>query len=229
LPVGIVSGVASAADFTNIWNATDGAVPAAPSFAGWNGSGDDVRVQRINLAPLFVRLLLTAYASHGNPFYSIDSGTALTVTNNSPGRDAYFIQNSVLSLYTHETILDSQQILIRDTSFVYNLDVWRSSIIGSSTIGGLDVGTVADKFLKAPHNLNPNVPNTTNQQAVILTNMMVYMSAYGNWAATGFTDAAKKSTAATAQSAMLDSVRKIYEPGGGGNDYTPWNTNACIP
>src|SRR5205809_883824 len=38
LPGGIVSGVPTAADFTNIWNSTDGTVPtAAPVFAGWTG------------------------------------------------------------------------------------------------------------------------------------------------------------------------------------------------
>src|ERR1051326_8370898 len=59
LPAGIVSGVATAANFTNIWNAADGAVPAgAPAFSGWAGGGDDLKVQRVDLSPLFVRLQL---------------------------------------------------------------------------------------------------------------------------------------------------------------------------
>src|ERR1043166_159605 len=230
LPGGMVSGVPSAADFTNIWNAADGSVPAAPAFAGWSGSGDDLKIQRVNLAPLFVRLVLTAYGSHGNPFYSIDQTNSLiVVSNNSAGKDGYFIQNSVLSLWTHGPVtLDSQQILIRNTSFVYNLDEWRASVIGGATIGGLDITTVVNKFLLAPPNLNPNVP--TNQARVVITNMMSFMSAYQNWAATGFTDAAKKSTAANAESAMISAAQHIFDKlGGGASDFTPWNTNACAP
>src|SRR5439155_8855693 len=46
LPAGLSSG---SANFTNIWNAADGTVPAsAPAFAGWAGSGDDLKVQRVD-------------------------------------------------------------------------------------------------------------------------------------------------------------------------------------
>src|SRR6185503_16021338 len=48
-PVSIVNGVPSVDDFTNIWNAADGTVPAA-ALAGWSGSGDDLKVQRVNLS-----------------------------------------------------------------------------------------------------------------------------------------------------------------------------------
>jgi hypothetical protein len=95
---------------------------------------------------------------------------------------------------------------------VYNQDVWRGSIIGGSTIGGLDVATVADKFLSAPPNLNSQVPNGTNQQVVILTNMMNFMSAYGAWAAApSFTSSSLKTAAANAQSAMISAVRQIFD------------------
>src|SRR5204863_10008073 len=63
LPLGVGNGVATADDFTNIWNSADGTVPPAPVFAGWTGVGDDLKVQRADLSPLFVRLRLSWVAS----------------------------------------------------------------------------------------------------------------------------------------------------------------------
>ncbi len=211
-------------DFTNIWDAPDGTLPLASSLAGLTRP-DDLKVQRVNLSTLFVRLVLTTYASSGIPRYSIDNtnlGAAIIVTN--LGVDAYFIQNSGLTLFANSSV-DSQYILIRDNSLVFNLEVWRASIIGGLTIGGLDIATVVDKFLKAPPNLNPNVP--TNQPTVVVTNMMNYMSKYDIWAATGFTDANAKSTARTANDDMITAIQKLFDSFGGTN-YTPWNTNACV-
>jgi hypothetical protein len=54
-----ISGVPSA-DFTNIWNAADGTVPSTPAFSSWAGSGDDLKVQRVNFLPLFVQLALSS-------------------------------------------------------------------------------------------------------------------------------------------------------------------------
>src|SRR5439155_24756186 len=72
LPAGIVNGVPTAADFTNIWNSADGTVPSAPVFSGWTGVTDDLKVQRVDLSPLFVHLLLSQNASLGaNPRYTI--------------------------------------------------------------------------------------------------------------------------------------------------------------
>jgi len=117
-----------------------------------------------------------------------------------------------------------------DNSFVYNQEVWRASIIGAQTIGGLDLATVVDKFLKAPPNLNGHVPNGTNQATVIVSNMIVYMSKYNDWANNGFQPAGTpfKNAVMSAQGAMMTSVRSIFEPGGGNSDYTPVNGSPCV-
>jgi len=229
----MVSGTPSASDFNAIWDWNDASstAPSASLLSGFS-RGDDLKIQRLDVSPLFVRLVLTAYGSSGSPGYSIDStnwGTAIIVTNGGAGIDRYFLQNSILALHTHLGILDSRQILIRDNSFVYNEDVWRASIIGAVSIGGLDITTVVDKFLKAPPNFNDNVPYGTNQQRIIVTNMMAYMDAYIDWAGAGFPSGFLKNTANSKQDEMITSIRSIYEPGGGANDYTPVNTNACTP
>src|SRR5438874_798809 len=41
----IASGVPPAADFSNIWNAAENTVPAGSPFAGWQGTGEDLRIK----------------------------------------------------------------------------------------------------------------------------------------------------------------------------------------
>ena len=53
----MVNGIpATSSDFATIWNTPDGTVPAATVFTNWRGTGNDLKIQRINLAPLFLHL-----------------------------------------------------------------------------------------------------------------------------------------------------------------------------
>lgn len=214
LPAGVVSGVPVAADFNGIWDADERTVPAAPVFAGWTGQGDDIQIQRLNLAPLFVHLVLTSNNSSTNNsqsgHFAIDSTSSpMDVPSPGVGRDGYFIRNSLLYLYVG-TNVDSQQILNRDTSFVYDLNVWRSSITGGSFLAGsLDLGSIVDKFLSAPE--NPNAVNTVakngvQQQSLIVSNMVAYMNAYNAWADSNFTDNNLKTSAGNIQVTMMNNV-----------------------
>src|SRR5439155_11438690 len=58
LPATFTNGVASATNFTAIWNAAENTVPAAPAFTGWGGTGNDLRIRKLNLEPLFYQLIL---------------------------------------------------------------------------------------------------------------------------------------------------------------------------
>jgi len=236
LPTNIVSGTST--NFNAIWdrNDTGNALPAT-SFA-WTGwpNGDDLKVQRVNLSPLFVRLILTTNVSE-SAYYSIDSTNTSDKYNVlSPGRDGYFIRNSVLYLYTQgRTNIDSQQILTRDTSFVYEQNVWRGSLTGGSFLAGsLDLGSTVDKYLEAPENTNAMYTLTNNghgntssmtQQSVVVSNMIAYMKAYTNWAASGFSDWTKKSTAGSAQLNLKTVVQGQYLSSG---NYLPRPTD-CPP
>jgi len=141
-------------------------------------------------------------------------------------------------LYNGTTNIDSQQILTRDTSFVYEQNVWRSSLTGGSFLAGsLDLGSVVDKFLDAPENPNAmytltnNAHGNTNsmtQQSLVVSNMIAYMTAYTNWAAAGFPNNGLKSTAISIQGNMLTAVQGQYQYGGGSANYIPYPT-ACPP
>jgi prepilin-type N-terminal cleavage/methylation domain-containing protein len=218
---------ATVANFTNIWNVADGMVPtAAPAFAGWNGSGNDLKIQRVDLSPLFVRLQLGWVASsHTWPSYSIDAATSLAVTNASADWPGYFIQNSILSLYNHGGELDSQQILIRDNTFVYDQDTWRGSIGGEFFLGGVDIASAVNRYLAAYPNVRAQ--NGANQQAVVVQSMITFMDRYSDWAAAGFPYNSSPvpesySALVSAQDAMKTAVQRQYIQSGG---YDPIQVN----
>ena len=221
LPAFPANGIPTDNDFTNIWNVAERMVPPTPVFTNWTGSGDDLKIQRINLSPLFVRLVLTTYAATNSSSsllgrYSIDWQATNTVPvnaiTNPAGIEGYFIQNSILGLHKDSAsggVLDSQQVLIRNNSFVYDERVWRGSITGISPLGGMDIGSVVDKFLAAYQ--NPRAP--TNQQVTVVQSMVNYMNAYGTWAAAGFPRAGNNPPAymSAAQSAMRTAVQTLYQ------------------
>jgi len=225
LPAGVVSGTATAADFTNVWNAADGTVPtAAPAFAGWNGAGGDLKIQRVNLSPLFVRLQLGWVASsHKWPRYSIDAdnwATSISVTNVTSDWPGYFIQNSILYLYNHNYggPLDSQQILIRGNTFVYDQDTWRGSIGGEFFLGGVDIASAVDRYLAAFP--NARAQNGTNHQATVVQSMINFMDRYNDWAAAGFAYTNKNpqvpsyAALVAAEAAMKTAVQGQYQANG---------------
>ena len=228
LPASITNGVASSSNFNALWDWNDAssALPAT-SFAwtGWPDT-DDLKVRRVNLSSLFVRLLLGPNASTTKCFYSIDSTNAPDRVSTN-GTDGYFLQDSILFLYNGSyngrTNLNSQRILVRDNSFVYDQDVWRDSIGGrsggASSVAGLDLGSIVDQYLRAPENtnaLNYTYKTGTNQQWIVVSNMMVYLDAYSSWAETYSNQPApwphdtNYDAAVAAQGKMVEAVQYQY-------------------
>lgn len=209
LPSGL--GGISAADFSAIWNADYGAVPTSVSaFSTWGGSGADLKIQRVNFSPLFVDLALGPYASSQVGSYSINSGPAYGVTNNL---DGYFLQNSVLTLYSGSGV-DSQQILTRDGSFVYEGDVWKGSIQGGGFLSGLDIAGIVAAYLASPYNPNSAAqpPGPNAQQVLIVNDMMAYMQDYIDWAQASFNKSDPSyANAQAAQAQMVNDVIGQYE------------------
>ncbi len=189
-PVSMLNGVLpNVADFGLLWNTADGTLPAGVSaLSGWRGTGEELKIQRLNLSPLFVDLVLGSYGSGNSGYFAIDGSViGIAPTNTFEG---YFLQNSVLALYTGSSsnTLDSQQILVRDCSFVFESGIWKSSIVGGLMPGGMDVGGVVSQFLAAPGNTNAANSVSNAQQIAVAQSMLSYMSNYGVWAAGNFTD-----------------------------------------
>jgi hypothetical protein len=197
--------------FGDLWNAADLTIPSDAAWTGWTGSPEDVVVQRINLAPLFVRLVLGNYnlGTGSKGYYLVDSPSGafpLAVTY----VDGYFIRGTVLALYngSNPTNLDTQVVLNQDSSFVFEAGVWRSTLMGPA--GGGGVGNSSDlvqQFLDATPNVNAQYPYTNLQQQIVVTNMLAYMSNYVAWAVTTSSNFTPKSgTAYNNLTALHDSL-----------------------
>ncbi len=208
----MVSGVPSGADFGAIWNWSDGSKvpPAGGLFTGFT-QGEDLKVQRLNLGSQFIHLVLTVYPTANNPGgnYSIDpiDGAKTAVPTN--GVDAYYLQASRLRLYATNTI-DSEQLLSKDSSFVYDGGNWRSSISGVPPLAGiLDFAGLIPSFLAAPAN-----PGSGTTQQQVLNSMKTYMQAYSAWAGTSppFNDNTLRSAALSAQAVMINTLNGLYTP-----------------
>jgi type II secretory pathway pseudopilin PulG len=216
LPNTVVSGIFGDTNsnpyFANLWNAADGTVPADTAWSGWAGNQRDVLVQRINLAPLFVRVLMGKFNSIGNAYYCIDGVDGVTTPTLANSIGGYFIPGSILGLYTNSTAtsLDTKQILTRDASFLFENGVWRGSLSGSTLSGGImNIGDLVQQFLLAPPNVNAQ--NGNAQQALVVSSMLSYMRNYNVWAQGSFNDANLKNNLIAIQADMVSKIQGLYK------------------
>jgi hypothetical protein len=186
LPTNLVSGVAaSTAAFSNIWVVAEGSVPAGWT---WNGRGEDLAVQRIHLADVFLRLELNRDEVGGSGGrYSIEGASTNGVPGPGPAYGAYFIDGTQLRLYDDANYLEYSEILHRSQSFFFVLGTWRADKFLGRTVdrlGPIDLEQAAAKFMASKTNLcalNSGVTTWTVRDA-----MIGYMSNYVRWCQAGF-------------------------------------------
>ena len=235
LPAGVVSGVFGTTAngyFADLWNAAIGTVPNDAAWTGWTGNPADLVIQRIDLTPLFVPVqLITDSASATFGYFTIDGlGSPIVANKAVAGSDYthYFILGSILNLYdgSATSTLDTRLIINGAGSFIFQNGVWRSNGNGSGGGPGvMDLGAVVQQFVNATPNQNAQNPSGNAQQALIVSDMLNYMSKYNTWASGGYTDNALKSQLGTIQSAMMSDIAGIYA--GAGGAYFPANSSSC--
>jgi type II secretory pathway pseudopilin PulG len=233
-PTSLMDGPTS--DFNTIWTNTDGTltnVSASNPLSSWSGKGTDLVIQRINLAPLFVHLVLWNYPPNSpRGQYQIDSLLGQLTTNSVPtnGVNTFFLKNTILSLLNDQTPAAPQvdQILSRDASFFYiqSEAVWRgtldlgqglgqgsTNITEASMIGGSFAATVA-AFTASPYNIYATGGTTP---PMVVNTMSNFMWAYNAYANAGFPPGQYYSSASFWQSAMQTAMINLVKnptPGG---------------
>jgi hypothetical protein len=233
LPAAITSGVLGATDFSALWNSADNTVPTTGAWTNWPGDPTDVVVQRINLAPLFVHLVMSKYNSSSYGYYTVDGVDGTTVPTQASTVDGYFLQGSVLTLYTnaYATNMDTKQVLTADTSFVFEQGHWHSTLTGGSPgNGAANAGDVVQQFLDATPNVNAQNTNGNMQQVLVVSNMLSFMSNYNVWAySNNFANGGGMKTYLQGLEAngLMPALQGLYElNAGGGNNYYPTNPTA---
>ena len=209
----LVSGTPNTTNFNALWDWTDNS-SSAPAPLTYLKRADDLKVQRLNLSPLFVHLVLTTNASDVAN-YSISTNAVNSQTDYvpvSPWLDQYFIMSSVLGLYTNNgSGLDSQQILTRNSSFIYEGGAWRNTLLGPASGGGGGVGifpsaySIVTNFLASPR----NTANGASTQADVVQVLIDYMKVYDSWAGSNFTNSSLRSSAVATQALMITIMDKL--------------------
>jgi type II secretory pathway pseudopilin PulG len=204
-PVPVSSGVSDATSFNNLWNTADGAVPA-----GWPGSwldrGEELKIQRINLASLFKRLILTNYDSPSSGIFAMDDSIPGSIP--AEGINAFFIEGTVVSLYDSNQAVESRQMLRWPATFVYERGRWRGQIFQGLKLTDDDLYPASTLFLKSALNVHAGSGATPT---AVVDAMAGYMMNYANWATAGFPGAGAASLNAVqaAQTALKNASENL--------------------
>jgi len=230
LSVALPASGTSSTNFTALWNTTDGYLPTNSSFNGWKGRSDDLKIQRINLGPLFVHLQLANYLSGANQGrYKIAGQGPATVTTN--GLNSYFLQNTVLTLLPDTdsvtaTNAQAELMLSRDLSFFYVAQVWRDvpyipdyftaaqTNAAAANLANM-VTIAANMFVSSPNNTNALYGTTPTKALNSMSNFMYYYATYyaPSAASNGWTSPgnAYEPTAKTWQTAVETNMNNLFQ------------------
>jgi hypothetical protein len=225
-PLPIASGVQSSSDFNAIWNAPDGAKPS--TWTTWTGTGDDLRVKKLNLEPLFHQLILFNHDPTNAPPapFSIDRGTTNFVASGPPGWNKYYLEGSDLWLFDSNLNLRTRYLLNRSISFIFESGSWRGQIQGGQTFNDTN-GVVASAFLTLASTfygkgVSSAAQSTGASPSAVLVTMYTFMFNYVFWATEcphfdwhGYTGS---TPSLLPEYKVLDDMGQTATPGGGSID-----------
>lgn len=170
--------------FASLWNASPNVLPADwPST--WTGEPGDLLIERLDLRPLFCRLHLNNLDQVLIGRYAIDAtNTSATLAANATTNGWYWSGSQIL-LISSDGSLQVTEVLLEDSSYVYEDGRWGRYLVTGKTKPAGAFGALVDQFLSAlPPPPNPNQFGA-NQQAIV-DEMYYYMWSYAQWASDGF-------------------------------------------
>ncbi len=206
LPSTLVSGVATNTTFTNLWNTAPDKIP---SLWSWNGKGEDLKIQRINMEGWFAQVALNQGGSLVGR-YALDLATKQNQP--TPTGSIWMIIGTTLSLYSHSGGSDgftgglqTTEIIDRSLSFTYESDgVWRGHAFGTSIVDPTlsDLQSLLDAFGQAPENPRASYGTT---KANMLDAFEAYIDAYNAWANASYPSSGSLKSAASSAADTLAS------------------------
>ncbi len=188
LPTNITNGVPTTNEFKAIWNTAEGAKPT--TWTTWQGTGDDLRIKKLNLEPLFYQLILVSHDGTQAKF-SIDFSPAVNVPTNSAlgwkSGNVYYLDGTAVDLYdaNDPPNLQIRHLLKRNISFLFESSTWRGQIQGdqqSFSASGADFYNHALTFFSRPTNPWGGSQAHGASQFGVMIAMYTFMFDYTYWA-----------------------------------------------
>ncbi len=201
--------------FSTIWNTDEGKVPAD---SAWNSfqKGEDLKIQRIHLADLFVELDLNDRDGSGGS-YLIDGNSSTTLQFTR-----YFLDSSLLHLKDCNGVTNYSEILHRSKSFTFISCSWQQ---GADSVtraldrpGPLDLDLAANAFLAATNNPwrdgwpDRNVAPPYVTTTIVYDRMLNYMARYINWRSNSPTALSGDAAVTAAQTDLKNSSLWLIDP-----------------
>jgi type II secretory pathway pseudopilin PulG len=187
-PLPVASGAPGTASFNDIWNTPEGRKPTNSIWTSWAGTNGDLIIQRINLEPLFHRVILVNGAnnvSSGSGYFSINNNNLAQVPPGASGTNTYYLDGTVLNLSYTSATNQVQAVIHDDLSRIFEYGVWQNQInvgMTNSPPSSYGIGWLAVTFCNA--GWSPNANAQTPQATLGVMNS--YMGGYTAWANTGF-------------------------------------------
>ena len=173
----------SQGQFATFWSLPSGRVPDHWPEA-WKTHGEDLHIVRIDLEPLFHRLVFnnldpdhtaTFRMSGGQKEIQVESGTQL---------DRWYIQETPLDLYFANGTLQAREYVLRDQSYYFQEGRWSQTVSGKGPGSGGEFADLVNRVLQLPVPDSPARFGATPRS--VLNEFYVYMWYYTTWAKAGF-------------------------------------------
>ena len=167
--------------FQLVWDTPEWSVP--PFFgSAWIGKGKYLKIQRIDLASLFRRLVIQVRGS-GRAYISIDGSQPFSV----PSMNRYYFKGTVVGFYDKTgTKLLEQDVLDDDALYIFDGLNWSTDAGDMANSSDLEaIGQMVDSFLNV--STNPDARFGAAQKYLI-NDLYNFMLMYSRWAADGFSD-----------------------------------------
>jgi type II secretory pathway pseudopilin PulG len=159
----------------------------------WSQADSDaVRIRRLNLEPMFYQLMLLNRDTNSLlPKFALDANSRYDIAKNGVGTNAYYLDGSVVSLYTGDTNLFTRHILNASISFTFEGGGWRSQFLGTNNPSNTNnMGNESAVFASTAAaffatNWSPTANQQggqSSQQSAVLASMYDFMSEYTLWA-----------------------------------------------
>jgi type II secretory pathway pseudopilin PulG len=178
----VASGTLSAASFNDIWNTVQMMKPA--TWTNWNGTGEELCVQRMNLQPLTHRLILVSRDKPPGRF-AIDGSAGPAIPVDGVGWGAYYLDGTVVDLQDTNGVLQARQILKSDASYIFEGGAWRDQLapiqdpLTPTNSPGTQFAEITRAFLDSPL---PSVSHNSATQLGFVNFFYTYMWSYAQWA-----------------------------------------------
>jgi type II secretory pathway pseudopilin PulG len=168
----------SLGSFNTIWNTPEKTKPTGGGWTSWTGKGEDIVIQRVNLQPLFHRVVLFNRDPSATCNFSIDTTNLVQV---NPQYEGYYLHGSVLGMYTNTSLILSE-IVNKDECRLFEGGIWSDRIGGgppSTFSGSTNLDQIAYAFVQSP---SPTSTKRGDNTIGVADMLLSYMISYSSWA-----------------------------------------------